>query len=76
MMRALTFLMPQTNDVFVDIASSSPKQTNATSVRHRHSPKVQAYPVQMYQKGKPNFIKKKAKSLKRSRQLMSMAKVA
>jgi hypothetical protein len=49
--------MPQTNDVFVDIAASSPKQTKATFVRH--SRKVQAYLAQMYQKGKPNFIKKK-----------------
>ena len=57
MMRALTFLMPQTNDVFVDIAASSPKQIKAIFVRH--SRKVQAHPAHLYQKGKPNFIKKK-----------------
>jgi hypothetical protein len=58
-MRALTFLMPQTNDVFVDIAASSPKQTKATLVRH--SRKVQAHPAQLYQNGKPNFISLKRK---------------
>lgn len=75
MMRALTFLMPQTNDVFVDIAASSPKQAE----KKRPSGRAGNYkhiPYKIIKNGKSNFIKKEAKSPKPSPQLMSKAKVA